>query len=362
MMHPTAHTAGGRPCQALRRTLLLATLLLGGTALHAQTFTDATFESLYTSERHVELERSATTRLASKPDDGQAVLALALTALNSSPANLGVGRDEATRRKAAMASAEACVEKNAKAAECHYALGVLLGVQAMSEGMLKAATSVGRVRGALQEAHSLLPGWYAARSALMEFHLQAPGLAGGSRAKAAELAKTAPMPAQAKVLQARVLATDDKEEQALRAFTDHKSGADSAVDEDVRGWGNAAAFGLLNKAAAQSLADRAQSLAVAHAWFERARQERPEASTAVYGLARSLAEAGQHAEALAHYERSAKLKGADILPIDYRSAISLQALGRKDAARAALQRFVSTGKGSKRALDDAKKRLEQLAA
>jgi hypothetical protein len=60
-------------------------------------------------------------------------------------------------------------------------------------------------------------------------------------------------------------------------------------------------------------------------------------------------------------ERSAKLKGAERWPIGYRSGIAQQQLGQTDAARVSLQRFVDAGKGQKAALEDAKKRLTQLA-
>jgi len=46
----------------------------------------------------------------------------------------------------------------------------------------------------------------------------------------------------------------------------------------------------------------------------------------------------------------------------WRVGISLQELGRTDAARASFQRFVAAGKGQKASLDDAKKRLAQLGA
>ena len=66
------------------------------------------------------------------------------------------------------------------------------------------------------------------------------------------------------------------------------------------------------------------------------------------------------ARTLALYTQAAALQGADTLPLDHRIGIALQQLGRTDAARAALQRFVAAGKGPKANLDDAKQRLAQL--
>ena len=59
-------------------------------------------------------------------------------------------------------------------------------------------------------------------------------------------------------------------------------------------------------------------------------------------------------------EQSAKLKGADELPLDYRAGITHQALGNKEAARAAFTRFINKGKGQESSINEAKKRLAQL--
>jgi hypothetical protein len=74
------------------------------------------------------------------------------------------------------------------------------------------------------------------------------------------------------------------------------------------------------------------------------------------------AEAGAHAEAIKLYGRLATLSGIERFPLDYRVGISLQALGQKESARAAFSRFIAADKGSKKALEDAKVRLEKLAA
>ena len=137
----------------------------------AQTFKDPALEALLSADRFDELQRVSAARVATQPDDAQAVLGLALAALE---------RDDAAARLAAIRRAEACIDKQPKAAPCHYALGATLGVQALSEGMMKMARSLGSVKEALTQAHTLEPDWYAARSALIEFHLLAPGMMGGS--------------------------------------------------------------------------------------------------------------------------------------------------------------------------------------
>jgi tetratricopeptide (TPR) repeat protein len=324
----------------LRSTLLAAAaagLCLGAAA---QMLKDPALEALYSAERNDELQRVSAQRLTTQPDDAQAVLGLALAALS---------RDDAPARQTAIRHAESCIDKQPRAVPCQYALGVVLGVQAMSEGMFKAARSAGTVRDALVTANELDPAWYPARSALVEFYLHAPGMMGGSNRKAAELARGAPRPEQVRLLEARVAMVERRFDVALQAFATLPPIADPAVAEDARAWD--VQCGLAAIAAGQP----------AQAHFERLVRQNPRLPGAVYGLARARAEAGAHEEAVKLYEQAAALKGAEFWPIAYRLGIAQQALGRHDAAKASYTRFIGAGKGQKSALDDAKKRLEQLA-
>ena len=325
----------------VRVLALCASLCLAATAARAQMFKDAALQTLHVAGKSGELQRLATQRLAAQADDVQAVLALAVTAL------AGV---DAGARQTALTRAEGCVQRLPQAAPCHYALGTVLGVQALSEGMLKAARSAGTVKTALTQAHTLEPTWYPARSALVEFYLMAPGMMGGSAAKAAELAASASVPEQLRALQARVALQDGKAETALMSLTPLLTVADPELADDVRQWGAQAAFNLVNNGQA----------AKTQVFFERLAKDRPDHAVGPYGLARVRTEAGAFDEAVKLFESSAALKGAEILPIDYRKGIALQQAGRHDAAKSAFKSFVAAGKGQKSSLDDARKRLEQL--
>lgn len=321
--------------------LALTTAAAAATDVHAQMLKEPALEALYQAERFDELQRVANARLAAQPDDAQAVLGVALAAL---------ARNDAAPRKAAIQRAEACIEKQPRAAPCQYALGVVLGIQAMSEGMWKAARSAGTVRDALQAANEIEPTWYPARSALSEFYLMAPGVMGGSTAKAQELARSAPRPEQARVLEARALAAEKKYDAALQAFIGLPAITEPELADDARAWAVQCVLAM----AAQGQAAKALPLA------QKLAQEHPRHAQPAFALARVKAETGAHEEALKLYEQAVPLKGADALPLGWRIGISQQELGRKDAARASFTRFVAAGKGSKSALDDAKKRLEQL--
>lgn len=322
--------------------IVIGAACLAASLAQAQVFSEPALEALYRAEKHVELDRIAQQRLATQADDRQAVLAAALVAQH--PAGTSA------QRQAAIQRAQACVELQPKAHECHYALGSTLGVQAMTEGLMKMAGSIGRVRSGLAEALALAPQWYPARSAMVSFYVLAPGLLGGSRDKALDTAQGAATPDQARALQAFVLMNDDKPDAALQAFEAIKPGADPTLDDDVRQWAHNAGFMLLN----------AGQPARARSWFERAVRDRPADAIALYGLGRVQADSGAHADALGWYERAARGPGADALPLDYRIGITQQALGQLAAARAAFTRFVNAGKGPKKALDDARRRLQSL--
>jgi tetratricopeptide (TPR) repeat protein len=326
---------------AVLSTVTLA-LVAASPVAASNTFKDAGFEALYRADKTAELQRSASQRLASKPDDTQALLALALVATD---------RNDTKLRREVLDQARACTERQPQAEICHYAHGVLLGLQAMNEGMLAAARSAGTVREALARAHELDPAWYPARSALLEFHVAAPAMMGGSSARARELAGSAPSPEQAAVLSARLLLDDGKAAEALDRLGPVLPKLDGAEQDDGVAFGTQAGLKLVNDGQA----------AKAQAWFERLSRELPGESAGPYGLARVKGELGDWAGALALLERSATLKGAQRWPIAYRVGIAQQQLGQTAAARESFQRFVDAGKGQKASLEDARKRLKALA-
>ena len=73
-----------------------------------------------------------------------------------------------------------------------------------AKGVVKAAMSMSKIREALQTSLELDNSMFAARSALAQFYLLAPGLAGGRVSKARELAQNTELnhPDHAKVLMA----------------------------------------------------------------------------------------------------------------------------------------------------------------
>lgn len=320
---------------------LAVSALAAAGPVQAQFFQDAALQRLLDQERLAELGQTALGRVAARADDAQAVLGLAIVALSS---------NQAAHRETAMRHAEACVRASPQAAECHYALGSVLGVHAMNQGLVSMAGNVGRVKESLGEAFRLAPRWYPARSALVEFHLLAPGMLGGSHSRATELARGAAEPVQRRALEGRVALADERFDEAAALLQDIPVGADPAVVDDMRQWAGQIGFIWLSKG----------QPAKARSVFERLLRDSPGHAQPAYGLGRAQFDLGAPADAVKLYEQARALRGAAQLPIDYRLGIALQAQGRDEAARAAFERAIARAALPRQQLDDARKRLAQL--
>ena len=316
---------------------------LAALAAGAQPIKDPQWSQWMDARRFAEVESAASARIAARPDDMDAYSALIQSVL---------ALNDAARREAALKQLDACLEKLPQAAMCHYGVGSVLGVHAMSQGMMKAAMKAGQIREGLQKAVELDPQFYAARNGLVQFYLLAPGIAGGSVAKAQDVARAAApkQPEHAKLLLALVALNQKKLADVERDLTGVKPGADKELIDDLNALWVALGFEYLND----------KQTPKARALFERFVKERPEVAVVHYGLGRALTDAGAFDAAIAELELTTRLDGARDLPVDYRLGVALQAKGERDRARAALSRFVSAGKGGSKNLDDAKKRLAEL--
>lgn len=312
--------------------------------LAAQPVADPVWAAALKAKRFAEVQTAASARIAARPEDLDAFAALI---------NAALAGNDAAQRSAALLQVESCVQRMPQAAVCHYGVGALLGAQAVNDGMVKAALYAGRIRDAFIKAAALDPSLYAAHSGLVQFYLVAPGMIGGSVAKAGDAARVAAarLPEHAKLLQALV-AIERKElaeAERLLAAMAVAAGDDELSNDVAATW---AAVGIAHMSAQQPTKARPV--------FERLVREHPQQAIGHYGLARVHSDAGAWDLALALLERCARLEGADGLPVDYRLGIAWQAKGERNKARGAFTRFVTAGKGSSRSLDDAKKRLTEL--
>jgi tetratricopeptide (TPR) repeat protein len=101
---------------------------------------------------------------------------------------LGRALTRAAQGEAAVAALTRAVELAPQKAEYHLHLVSALGVQVSQVGMLKKMSIAKQVREHAARAVELDPASVRARESLMQFYIQAPGIAGGSMDKAREQA------------------------------------------------------------------------------------------------------------------------------------------------------------------------------
>jgi tetratricopeptide (TPR) repeat protein len=322
--------------------LLAAALLACAGSAQAAALKDPQWNALLEAGKTAELDKAARARVQSQPDDAQGYLAVALAAVNSG---------EAAPLEAALKQAEACVERLPQSAQCHYALGSVLGMQAMSASLFKGMGMAGRIRDAFARAVELDSAYFEARDSLVQFYLLAPSLAGGSvpKAKEAAAAIQARQPEHAKLLRARIALKEEKWTEAERELASVHSD-----DKDLRD----GLVEALTQLGTQYLRDKQPGKA--RQLFEQLVQQHPGQALGPYGLGRVLIETGDAAGAIVQLERARSLQGAAGLPIDHRLGQAYLAKGDKAQGKAALERFVANGKANPRNLEDARKRLAEL--
>ena len=337
----SAHITQGNDRMTFR-LLPLALALLAGAAT-ADVLKDPQWQAWLDAGKSTDLARAAQARAKAQPDDDQAAVALALAAVDD---------NDGTRLEAALPALQACTEKRPQAA-CSYALGRVYGQQAMTASVFKMPGLATKTKDQFVKAVELDPMLFEARSGLTQFYLMAPGFAGGSTAKAKELAGDvqARQPEQAKLLRA-LLAMNDKDlAGAERELASVKAGDDHTVARELRGEWTRLGFEFMEL----------KNLPKARAIFEALQRDYPAHAAGPYGLGRVLTEQGQAEEAVKSLERARTLDGAERLPVDQRLGQALLAKGDKAGAKAALERFVQNKRANPRNVEDAKKLLASLA-
>lgn len=325
---------------ALRPLCLSLSLLTPATASLAQS-SEAEFAPLIKAHKLTELQAQVRERAQQNPRDDVALWLWARSAAA-----------DATLRADLSARAEACVAALPQSAYCHSALGGLYGQAASSGGMAAGMRLAGRVKDAFIKAVELNPRHYAMRRDLIQFYLQAPGIAGGSVRKATQHAEAFAQfdAARGQLLRAEVHAYEKEFDRAEALLASVKPGGDAELSQNLQASHSSLGFALLE--AEQAV--RAQKL------FERALALEgggPGAAAAQLGLGRALLAQSQTDAAIAALERALQLDPKS--RAHYRLGIAYQSKGEPAKARASYQRFlnlVSEGK----AADDARQRLASL--
>ena len=137
--------------------------------------TEADFAPLIKEQKIADIEKLAGVRIRLNEKDDVAIWYLASV----------VGND-AVKRETVIAKAEACIKAVPESAKCHHALGRLYSGAALSSGLINGVKYASRIKEEFAKTVALEPGNFSAHRDLIQFYLQAPGLAGGSVRKALE--------------------------------------------------------------------------------------------------------------------------------------------------------------------------------
>lgn len=189
------------------------------------------------------------------------------------------------QRKAgdALDFAEDTVEMAPRSALAHYWLGRAYGARIGQVGMLSKMSMAPKLRTSFERAVELDPNLHGARSALVEFHLQAPSIVGGSvdeaRRQANELLRRDPP--RGHYALASVLANEGKEEEARKAYLAAYAARPEQAEYRM-------AAGIVH----QQAGDWDQAFAVFEAWT----RDDPKATSAWYQLGRAAALSGKRLE------------------------------------------------------------------
>ncbi|MCV2356772.1 tetratricopeptide repeat protein [Paucibacter sp. B2R-40] len=330
-----------------RAFLAALTLLTALGSAQATIFKDKELDALSDANKFAELERLAQTRLKANPADAEAsaALSLALSSLDSS---------DKKRVEAGANQAKACVEQHPTVAVCQLVTAQSLNVQMGSAGMFKMASMLGDIKAALIRTLELEPSMAMARIQLAKLYLFAPGMLGGSVAKARELEAAVhnSQPEQARIIRINIAAEGKKWAEMEAELLALKPAKDVTLLDESR-----SAYLQL---ATHYLKDE-KDFTKAKSLFEQLQREQPSQAAGVYGLGRVHGEMGQFDEAVRLFERARTLEGADDLPIDHRLGDALLAKGDKPQAKAAYERFLTKKNANPNNVDAARKSLAKLS-
>jgi len=198
----------------------LLIFLLASAGVFAQS-TPAEFNALVSAKKTAEVEALARERTARNPKDDLAWWYLAR-----------VVADNAAKREQLQPGIENCVKELPLSARCQHALGTLYAALATSSGLTAGIKYASRIKDSFTKAVELAPQDFEMRRDLIQFYLQAPGLAGGSVRRAIEHAEGFAQfdPIRGKLLRADIHAYEKEWDRADVLVASVKPSADATLD------------------------------------------------------------------------------------------------------------------------------------
>ena len=322
---------------------LLPKLIISSIAmLLAQAASAHEYDALIKAKKYAEVEKAATARLSTDPNNADALLA---------KADLILSEGKLDKLDDAAKWAEQCIAAHPQMSECHEMLGNVLGTKVTSGGMMTAMTYASKIRDAFLKAVELDPKNFSARNSLLQFYLQAPAIAGGGKSKAQNLIlETAKLsPAASTLMQATVDLGEEK-------FASAETGALSAIPGNIEALARVQRNVLFNVGANYV---QQKKFADAERIFGDLQQRFPDKYSGSYGMGRAMQEQGKYKEAIVWFEKSLTLEVS--AATYYRIAQCQQAVNDKSKAIAYFEKSLNTRPFmSKKLRADAEDQLKAL--
>jgi tetratricopeptide (TPR) repeat protein len=298
---------------------------------------DKALDALIDANQPAQVERIALERITKNAKDEQAYQYLAISALQS----------DAKKRSSALTAMDTCIAQLPQSSTCHLQAGRLLGLNVMEAGVMSALGSVGRIKAYFLKAVELDSKSFEARRDLMQFYLQAPGVVGGSVAKAREVAQAAAAynADHNKLLNASVAIYEKKFDQAEQFLASVKPAGNEAMIEYLDDAWIALGFGQLSE----------KANAKAKAIFERMVSDNPKRANAYFFLGRAQLELSDWDAAIGSFKTAAQLDKSGSYATDYRLGVAYQGKGDKVQAKAAYERALKWP----RLTEDARKQVQK---
>lgn len=269
-----------------------------------------------------EVDKATQTVLATTPGNVEALLGRV---------ELLLSMHQESKLDEAVRLAEQCIEAAPVRSECHEYLGNALGTKAVNAGLLSAMGSLGKIRNAFKKAIELDPKNLDARFSLLQYFQQAPGIVGGGKGNARELAlQTLPVSADASRLMQASLDLAEKEFAKVETAVQIPLPADPY---DLQGRQRELMMSL------GSTYVREKKDADALRIFADMQKRYPDSELGAFGTGRALQEQGKYAEAITSFETPLTIKVT--APMHFRIGQSWQALNDKMKAIAAYERSLS---------------------
>ena len=267
----------------------------------------------FNAQRYADARRELDSTVRAHPNDARAHHYLGRIAMHE------------TRFQEAITHLQKAAELEPSVAEHQILLGRAYGQLAVRSGLTKKFGLAKRARAALERAVELDPTSIEARSGLIQFHLLAPGLVGGSsskaRAHAAEIAKQNPF----RGALARAWIAEDRKsyDEAAREYRDAIA---RAPDSLISYWGLA------------QLWQRGERFDSSFALMDDLIKRQPDAMPAYYYYGRAASLSGQHLpEAVAALERYIAYEPEEGEPprssAHYRLGLVYERMGERDKAK-----------------------------